>query len=193
MRRHSFRINQGGFTLIEVMLVIAIMAIMASLIVMNLQGVEQRRVMQAKDALRLDLQKIRLEAFDQGRILGLVVLPATDLVPANYQVVEFLPERLEQNNVMTPNITQQKKYRWQVAADFKSKNLPDQTNLVIQMLDTPQNLDRLKQDQQQLPQVIWLGNGEVLPARFQLFLQQQPIGDALEINRLGLVVQHDLP
>lgn len=192
MSRHTFEKNQGGFTLIEVMLVIAIMAIMASLIVMNLQGVEHRRVMQAKEALILDLQKIRLEAFDQGRILGLVVLPATDVSPTNYQVVEFVPERIEQNNVLMPNIIQPKKYRWQIAPDFKSKNLPDHTNLVIQMIDTSQNLERLKQNQQNLPQVIWLGNGEVLPARFQFFLQQQAIGDAIEINRLGVVVQNEL-
>ena len=52
--------SQQGFTLIEVMLVIVIMAVMASLIVMNVQGVDQRKVMQARELLVLNLKKIRL-------------------------------------------------------------------------------------------------------------------------------------
>ena len=189
MRRLYSNKKQDGFTLIEVMLVIALMAIVASLIVMNLQGVEQRKVMQAKELLILDLQKIRLEALDQGRILGLVALPATDIHPAGYQVVEYVEKK--QRTVNSYKIVDEPKiYQWQVAQDFTIKTLPEQTTLTIEMLDTPVNLDRLKQNQQQLPQLVWLGNGEVMPARLQLFLQQQPIGDAVEINTLGLPVDN---
>ena len=49
--------HQQGFTLIEVMLVIVIMAVMASLIVMNVQGVDQRKVMQARELLILNLKE----------------------------------------------------------------------------------------------------------------------------------------
>ena len=84
--------SQQGFTLIEVMLVIVIMAVMASLIVMNVQGVDQRKVMQARELLVLNLKKIRLESADQGRILGLLIQPATDIAPAQYEVVEYRPQ-----------------------------------------------------------------------------------------------------
>lgn len=195
MRRDFFGARKNGFTLIEVMLVIAIMAIMASLVVMNLQGVEQRKVMQAKDLLILDLQKIRLEANDQGRILGIVALAATDVAAAGYQVVEYVPEvsntALAINDLQPQVLEQTRSYRWQVAEDFQQKKLPDQSHLSIEMLDSPQQLDRLKQNQKTLPQAIWLGNGEVIPARFQLYQQQNAIGDAIELNRLGLVVEHE--
>lgn len=38
-----------GFTLIELMVVIVIMAIMASLVLMNIGGVDQRKAMQARE------------------------------------------------------------------------------------------------------------------------------------------------
>lgn len=189
-RQHDLH-KQGGFTLIEVMLVIAIMAIMASLIVMSLQGVDHRKVMQAKELLELDLKKIRLESLDQNRVLGLVVLPATDIAPTSYQVLEYVAETQQQQNMLLSiDQSQQKQYRWKVAQDFNTQTLPPEANLTIQMLDTQLNLDVLKQNQE-LPQVIWLGNGEVIPARFQFYLQQQAVGDALELNRLGLVVENE--
>ncbi len=191
--RHSFyRHKQGGFTLIEVMLVIVIMAVIASLVVMNVQGVDQRKVMQTRELLALDLQKIRLESIDQGRVLGLMILPETDIAPASYQVLEYVRKEPTDQNVLQnspqPQHLSQDQYQWQLAKDFQTKTLPAQTSLVAQALDHQFNLDALKQNQQ-LPQVIWLGNGEMVPVRLQLYLQQQPIGDTLELNRLGAMMK----
>lgn len=182
-------IRQHGFTLIEVMLVIVIMAVMASLIVMNVQGIDQRKVMQAREMLILDLQKIRLEAVDQGRVLGLVFLPATDVAPAAYQVLEYVAKPSEDERQQFEEIYKPKEYVWRIAEDFKIKNLPEQSALEIKMLDQTQALERLELAQGKRPELIWLGTGEVLPARLQLFLQQHPIGDAIELNRLGLLVK----
>ena len=44
-----------GFTLIEVMVVIVIISIIASLIVLNIDGLDQRKAMQAREMLLLDL------------------------------------------------------------------------------------------------------------------------------------------
>lgn len=182
-------IRQHGFTLIEVMLVIVIMAVMASLIVMNVQGIDQRKVMQAREMLILDLQKIRLEAVDQGRVLGLVFLPATDVAPAAYQVLEYVAKPSEDERQQFEEMYTPKEYVWRIAEDFKIKNLPEQSALEIKMLDQTQALERLELAQGKRPELIWLGTGEVLPARLQLFLQQHPIGDAIELNRLGLLVK----
>lgn len=192
---------QQGFTLIEVMLVIVIMAVMASLIVMNVQGVDQRKVMQARELLVLNLKKIRLESADQGRILGLLIQPATDIAPAQYEVVEYRPQanpdssnqnQLNQSQSIQSQFTQNQpmrerdQYRWQLATDFDSQTLPEQSSLQIQSLDHQLNLDALKQNDA-LPQIIWLGNGEAVPVRIQLYLQQQQVGDAIVLNRLGAV------
>ena len=193
MRRPHSSQKQDGFTLIEVMLVIVIMAIMAGLIVMNIQGIDQRRVLQAREVLEMDLQRIRLESLDQGRILGLISLPATDIAPSSYRVVEYVKQPQTVQNSLLPNLPQQDQYAWKAAPDFQVKNLPDQTHLSIQMLEHGLKLDPLKtKNTQDIPQVIWLGNGETIPARFQLFMQQQPIGEALELNRLGRVVKNEI-
>lgn len=193
--------SQQGFTLIEVMLVIVIMAVMASLIVMNVQGVDQRKVMQARELLVLNLKKIRLESADQGRILGLLIQPATDIAPAQYEVVEYRPQANPDNlNEKQSNLNQSTQsqfnsnlprgahdqYRWQLATDFDSQTLPEQSSVQIQSLDHQLNLDVLKQNDA-LPQIIWLGNGEAVPVRIQLYLQQQQVGDAIVLNRLGAV------
>ena len=196
--------HQQGFTLIEVMLVIVIMAVMASLIVMNVQGVDQRKVMQARELLVLNLKKIRLESADQGRILGLLIQPATDIAPAQYEVVEYRPQANPDNSNQSqlnqsqsnlnqstqsqssPMFGQRDQYRWQLATDFDSQTLPEQSSVQIQSLDHQLNLDALKQNDA-LPQIIWLGNGEAVPVRIQLYLQQQQVGDAIVLNRLGAV------
>ena len=188
--------SQQGFTLIEVMLVIVIMAVMASLIVMNVQGVDQRKVMQARELLVLNLKKIRLESADQGRILGLLIQPATDIAPAQYEVVEYRPQANSDNSNQSklnqsqfnPNQPRgaRDQYRWQLATDFDSQTLPEQSSVQIQSLDHQLNLDALKQNDA-LPQIIWLGNGEAVPVRIQLYLQQQQVGDAIVLNRLGAV------
>lgn len=181
--------SQGGFTLIEVMLVIVIMAILASLIVMNTDGIDRRKVMQSRELLTLDLQRIRLESVDQGRVLGLVFLPATDVAPAAYQVLEYTENPADPNaQPLMANTDPTTTYRWQAAADFQTKTLPDQTSLQIQPMDHSYNLEILHTRQRQIPQLIWLGNGEVLPVRIQLYFQQQPIGEAIELNHLGLLV-----
>ncbi|MEK7740573.1 MAG: prepilin-type N-terminal cleavage/methylation domain-containing protein, partial [Pseudomonadota bacterium] len=47
-----------GFTLIEVMVVIVIISIIASLIILNIDGVDQRKAMQAREMLLLHLKQI---------------------------------------------------------------------------------------------------------------------------------------
>lgn len=187
------RQRQKGFTLIEVMLVILIMAVMASLILMNISGIDQRRVLQAKETLLLDLQRIGMEAVDQGRVLGLVVLPATDAAPAVYQVWEYkLQATANQADTSSNNFAQQNHYKWQVAPDFQPRTLPEHSALQIQALAPPElSLAALKQANSRLPELIWFGNGESIAVRLQLYLQQQAVGDAIELNTLGQLVTEE--
>ena len=192
MRRPHFYTKQGVFTLIEVMLVIVIMAVMAGLVVINIQGIEHRKVLQSREVLLMDLQKIRLESLDQGRILGLVPLLATDVAPAGYQVVEYVKKSNIQNTNPALIRSPSDQYVWQVASDFKMQALPSESYLTVQMSDQALPVNALKTSQQQnLPAIIWLGNGENLPARLQLFVQQQAVGEVIEVNRLGLIANHE--
>ena len=113
IRSHHASIR--GFTLIEVMVVIVIMSIMASLVVLNIGGVDQRKAMQTREVLLLDLQRILREANDQSRILALDVQAATDISPFRYGVVEY-----RSPNQAEPTLNQQK---WQSYAEFNLRSL----------------------------------------------------------------------
>ena len=87
---------QQAFTLIEIMVVIVIMTIMASLVVLNIGGVNQRRAMQAREMFILDLKKINKEATDQAKVLALNTQNATDVATFSYNLFEHHDQNLEQ-------------------------------------------------------------------------------------------------
>ena len=103
--KHTGSSSIRGFTLIELMVVIVIMAIMASLILTNINGVDQRKAMQAREVFIMDLRRMNREANDQARIFALDVQTATDVSPFRYGVVEYLVPTLQaaQNSVMNEN------------------------------------------------------------------------------------------
>ncbi len=173
-----------GFTLIELMVVIVIMAIMASLILTNINGVDQRKAMQAREVFMMDLRRINREANDQARIFALDVQRATDVAPFRYGVVEYLvppmqaeaPQRLEENK------------KWQPYAEFAQRALPEHVSFSITSLDhsyeNANNEDLLNSN---APQLLWLGNGEAKPVRIQFYFEQRPIGEEIEIDHLGKI------
>ena len=180
MRHHSHPL-QKGFTLIEVMVVIVIMGIMASLVILNVGGVDQRKAMQAREVFLMDVQRVLREANDQSRILALDVRSATDVAPFSYNIQEYLTP-VQQN---TNSSTLQK---WQNYSDFKTRFLPDQVAFQIESLSksypNAQNRDLIEAN---APKLIWLGNGEVKPVRIQFFFENREIGQPIEIDHLGKI------
>lgn len=196
MRFHSLKAR--GFTLIEVMLVIVIMGIMAGLVVMNVDSIEQRKAMQAHELLRYDLKKIARESQDQGRVLGLTVLPSTDVVSTAYRVLEYQVQpqpMLQSESVDLPH--QPQRAIWRAARDFKTQTLPDDVTMQIELTDlNPRAQDKLnhaESTQVARPQVVWLGNGEALAARIQLMRQNKPLGAPIEIASNGYIFSESDP
>jgi general secretion pathway protein G len=170
-----------GFTLIELMVVIVIVGIMASLVLLNTSGVDQRKAMQAREILMMDLQRMLHEANDQSRIFALEVQAATDVSPFRYGVVEYRPQT-------QPALNPQNE-KWQAYTDFKLRNLPDHISFQIQGLEQQRYNHAQNRDltQANAPKLIWLGNGEVKPVRIQFFLEDREIGHPIEIDHLGKV------
>ncbi len=184
MKKHSCIRSNAGFTLIELMVVIVVMGIMASFILVNLDGTEQRKAMQAREVLLMDLQKINQEANDQALILALQQHTATDVTPFQYQFVQYQSVKKEFSASAVVNPEQ----RWQSYPAIPSRRLPEQVSFTIQSLDNPPP----EINQQDLmgvdaPQLIWLGNGEVKPVRIQFYFAQKPLGNEIEIDHLGKV------
>ena len=74
--KHMRPSSNQGFTLIELMVVIVIMALMASLVLSNIGGVDQRKAMQAREVFLMDLTRLNRESNDQARIFaGSIQLP----------------------------------------------------------------------------------------------------------------------
>jgi general secretion pathway protein G len=169
-----------GFTLIELMVVIVIMGIMASLVLLNTSGVDQRKAMQAREILLVDLQRVLREANDQSRILALDVQSATDVTPFRYGIIEY-----RSPNQAESTLNQQK---WQSYAGFNLRSLPEQVSFRIQPLEqhynNAQNRDLTEAN---APKLIWLGNGEVKPVRIQFYLEDREVGNPIEIDHLGKV------
>lgn len=173
-----------GFTLIELMVVIVIMAIMASLILTNINGVDQRKAMQAREVFIMDLRRMNREANDQARIFALDVQTATDVSPFRYGVVEYLVPSLQATQ--NPAFTENKK--WQDYSEFEKRTLPEHVSFNVQSLDyayeNANNDDLLSAN---APKLLWLGNGEAKPVRIQFYFEQRPIGEEIEIDHLGKI------
>jgi general secretion pathway protein G len=179
LRRSSIS-QQQGFTLIELMLVIVIIGVFAGMVSLSVGGESERRLLLLRERLVDNLAIIRLEAQDQGRVLGLQDIPAQTGQVAGYQVVGFDPK------------AEQVKDRWPVASDFKVQPLPDRVRLQVTSLQ-PRATQRVASRDAQIwqdattPQFLWFGNGEATPVRLQLWQDQQPIGAPLYVSATGQV------
>ncbi|MEN3980052.1 type II secretion system protein [Acinetobacter sp. CWB-B33] len=173
--------SMRGFTLVELMVVIVIMGIMASLVMMNIGGTDQRKAMQAREVFLMDVQKILRESNDQSRILALNAQAATDVAAFQYDVREYLPKQnteslLNQNN------------NWQNYKDFPMRLLPEHVTFSIQPLERRyENANNSELLNQNAPKLIWLGNGEVKPVRIQFYFEERPVGNEIEIDHLGKI------
>ena len=188
-------LRQKGFTLIELMVVIVIISIIASLIVLNIDGVDQRKAMQARELLILDLKKMNREAVDQSRIYALVIQSQTDVASFGYRFDEYIPQRSQTNDAThrlnhsnALNSSNKKKKKWLEADAVTVRELPNRVSFTVESQDhefkQAQNTDLLGNN---APKLIWLGNGGVKPVSIQIYYDQKPVGDLIQIDYLGKI------
>lgn len=100
LQKHFARITtkQKGFTLIEIMVVIVIIGILATLVVPRIMGrPDEARVVSAKHDVTTLVQALKLYKLDSGRyptteqgLNALVTKPSTDPVPVNWKLGGYL-------------------------------------------------------------------------------------------------------
>lgn len=186
--------SQMGFTLIELMVVIVIIGIMASLVVMNLSGTDQRKALQAREILILDLQRINREANDQARIFALNTQTATDVASFQYGLSEYRAEdglsvtRSNSHMLDQYQAQQQIKKTWVALDEMPMKALPDGVSFTVNaeeyQFKNANNSDLLSAE---APKLVWLGNGEAKPVRIQMYFEQRPVGELIQVDYLGKV------
>ena len=177
--------SEKGFTLIEIMLVIAIMSIFAALVVVSISGVEQRRLMQQRDQLINDLNVVRLESNDQARVYALMTTSASAKNPAGYFFAEY---NLAQAQAGQEHRSVEKKPLWKAVDSFKTRQFSDGAFLQVRSMENnnqvgaPEGLL-----DQKSPDLIWFGNGESKPARLQIIFNDKPVGSPVYVNSIGMV------
>ena len=190
--------HQFGFTLIELMVVIVIIGIMASLIIMNISGVDQRKAMQAREVLIMDLKRVNREANDQSRILALVTQNATDVAPFQYRFDEYQmpqPQVNAQGQVQVDRFASNlssARQTWTPVADIKVQSLPDHVSFTVEAQSYDfKNANNAELLGSNAPQLIWLGNGEVKPVSIQMYYDQKPVGELIQVDYLGKVIDEN--
>ncbi|MDQ8952304.1 prepilin-type N-terminal cleavage/methylation domain-containing protein [Acinetobacter rudis] len=177
--------QQTGFTLVEVMVVIVIMGILMSLVMLNIEGMDMRKVMQQRELLILDLKKINREANDQASVYALSIQPETDVHPFQYRVMTYYKPQVAAE-LPTMSVTQQNP--WQELKQFPVRELPAKVSFRVisqeQNYAQANNTDLLGEHS---PQLIWFGNGEAKPVQIQMYYSNKEIGAPILIDYLGKV------
>lgn len=170
-----------GFTLVELMVVIVVVAIVASLVLVNINRIDYRKAMQAREILLMDLQRIARESEDQSKILALSLQQSKNVNTYIYNVVEYNNlERVQQKSLLEPTSN------WTAYQAFKIRELPN--HVYMKITPTHYNFERANNTEllnDRAPELIWLGNGEVKPVTIQFYYEQQPIGAEIQIDYLG--------
>lgn len=180
--------RQAGFSLIELMVVIVIVGVLASMVVVSLDGMEQRKAMQVRDVLVMDLKKITREANDQARVYALQTQAATDVSPFRYAVVGYQPRESDASNSTTTAAPP----TWQLAAQFGQRELPPQVSLHIEPIEDARPQSYLATAPSALvgeraPKMVWFGNGETQAVTIQVYYAQTPIGAPVVVDYLGRI------
>jgi general secretion pathway protein G len=97
-RAASTRTRNGGFTLIEIMVVITILGVLAALIVPRVVGrTDDARIAAAKQDIASIMQALKLYRLDNGRypttdqgLQALITRPTTEPVPSNWKQGGYL-------------------------------------------------------------------------------------------------------
>lgn len=185
--------SQAGFTLVELMVVIVIVGVLVSLVRLNIDGIDQRKAMQVREMLILDLKKINREANDQARVYALQTQASSNVSPFQYRVIEYTAARPlgSQPGVAQQRLAQQSStqmQRWSNASQFQPRELPDQVSLRIeaqsQRFEAANNRDLLGEN---TPSLIWFGNGETKPVTIQVYYGQTPVGAPIQVDYLGKI------
>lgn len=183
---------QAGFTLVELMVVIVIVGVLVSLVRLNIDGIDQRKAMQVREMLILDLKKINREANDQARVYALQTQASSNVSPYQYRIVEYKAAKpLGQQDTRQPSSAQLASggtQRWSELRQFQSRELPDRVSLQIaaqqQRFEGANNSDLLGEN---APSLIWFGNGEAKPVTIQVYYGQTPVGAPIQVDYLGKI------
>lgn len=206
-----------GFTLIEMMVVIVILGVFASVITVSVNSASQRKKMQYHQRLMNDLRFIRLVALGESQILGLSFEQANSNANSGYRLVGLnqntfknMVDNQESNSKTTKygqfdglseqidgNDDNKPSKKWELYATNMQKSIKRSFEDAVEFDIVPleANTDHLPEntngsfleEEQNKPEVIWFGNGENSPVKIVMRIDNQQVGDPIFVNQIGQV------
>lgn len=187
-----------GFTLIEIMVVLVILTIFASMMTLSVGGSENRKNLAFYEHLQSNLAYVRLLAAEQMQPYGLAIKLPQGNEPKQLMVVKlenaFSATQDNTGNTTLANNSPAKQPAWQLVKDIAPLELPSNLDVTITPLETvdgttiPPWLVGT-----QAPPVVWFGTGEATPVQITLHKQnpndstKYPVGDPIVIDSAGAV------
>ncbi len=195
-----YRNSASGFTLLEVMLVIVLLGLTASMIIPSLAPTDNAALLE-KEAIRLSrfLVNARDQALTKGQDLGL------QLTDSGYRLLEFYKGRwrpIKHQSILSPvtlgadlslDILPGESV-WQASLALESKE-----GFVFAQGESPVGADQVEQDEDSdeydnraLPQLFFWSSGEVSPARVRLSAKDNKVADStLVLAESGMITVWD--
>lgn len=179
---------QTGFTLVEVMVVIVILAVFAGMMSLSVGSSESRQHLAFYEHLKDNLTYIRLLSAEDMKPYGLAIRLANQGQPTQLVVVKLEnPKPTDQQN-QSP--------AWQVEQRIPALDVPNQIQVDIQPLENmvvesmPNYLVG-----NQAPPLVWFGTGEATSV--QITVQKKlsnsetmyPVADPIIINTAGNIAK----
>lgn len=200
-----FNNKYSGFTLVELMIVVVILALFAGMMIVSVSTNDSRKNMAFYEHLQSNLAYIRLLSMEQMQPYGLAIKLTKDDGSNNSElvVVKLANAYRHQQSQNPPNMTLQNSTadpqattpNWQL--DNQIEPLPIPANVQIDIQPMTANNGVLVPlpwfDPSQAPPIMWFGTGETTPVKITLqnvntsTQTRYQVGNTILLNAAGVV------
>jgi len=183
-----------GFTLVELLVVLVILALFAGMMTLSVSGSDNRKNLAFYEHLQSNLRYVRLLSSERMQPYGVAIKLADhqgviDSATNQLMVVKLPP--IAPSGVGQPSPTP----RWQLEDSMAPLDIPNGVDVTIQPLDAANIASQQTPAWlvgNQAPPVVWFGTGEATPVQIIVTKknaddQRYPVGAPLIVNAAGAV------
>lgn len=183
-----------GFTLVELLVVLVILALFAGMMTLSVSGSDNRKNLAFYEHLQSNLRYVRLLSSERMQPYGVAIKLADhqgviDSATNQLMVVKLPP--VAPSAVSQPSPTP----RWQLEDSMAPLDIPNGVDVTIQPLDAANIASQQTPAWlvgNQAPPVVWFGTGEATPVQIIVTKknaddQRYPVGAPLIVNAAGAV------
>ncbi|GAA0312398.1 prepilin-type N-terminal cleavage/methylation domain-containing protein [Psychrobacter aestuarii] len=202
--RQSPLATQAGFTLVEVVVVVVILAVFASVVGLSVGSSEARKNLAFYEHVTDTLDYVRLLSAERMQPMGMQLqnqqgqtVPVIVQLDNAYAAYQHTPQvQPPKNNMeLSADISgrglEDIKPTWQVTPDVHLPPLPEGVTLSVQSLETAANAAQGQTLQpwftSGVPEVLWFGTGQAAPVTIEIRYNARLVGEVIRILPDGRV------